>query len=213
VIGLRAFNIVLVGKGFAVEQVNAEDFSFNGSILTTGIKIPQVLQASVDEYVLQLLPDRFQVQANASKATQFRVQALVANSKLFVDEFASKRSILAVGNNFSGAFGSPVGDAAMYMGRIAWPSGMANALSSTTMPTLSWSANYSRENDDATILVRLEPLADDPARIFYDINVSWGNPAAPSKLPVFDLLDRFSQSAETAAGIVDGLTDFGAREG
>lgn len=212
-IGLRAFNLVLVGKGFPVDQVNADDFSFNGSIPNTTMKLPQLLQAATDEYTLQLLPDRLQVQAAASKATQYRIQAIISNAKKFVEDFASKRSITAIGHNFIGTFASPIGDAAAFMEFLAWPDGINEVLSPLTQPTISWSARY-KLAEDTLCLVRLEPSSDDPSRVFYDLNLTWGNPEARTPVPdVFELLERFPRSSDEASVIVDGLAAFGSRGG
>lgn len=206
-IGLRAFNIVLVGKGFPVEQVNAEEFSFNGAIPKTTVKVPQAILAGVDEYTIQLFPERFQVQATTAKATQYRTQAVIDVAKHFVDEFVAKRSVTAIGHNFSGSFASPRGDGAAFMQFLAWPDGLNEALAPAAPPSLSWSARYqmSDDTDEPVVLVRLEPSTDDPSRVFYDMNLSWGDPNAPIHPPLVELLDRLPRSAEYASTIVDRL--------
>jgi hypothetical protein len=208
-LGLITFNIVFVGTGFPVEQVQVTSFDFHGHRPKIELHAAPVFQASVDEYSLQVLAERFQVTANSSKATEHRIKALVAVARTFADEYVGKRAIYAVGHNFQGSFESAMGDASAFMQHLAFPEDFKAALSSQEEPVLSLRTKF-RMADETASLIRLEPLKDDPARVFYDANVSWGQAGEPLPMDIGDILDRYSQSVADVSALLERLARIGA---
>jgi len=206
-IGLRTLNIVLLSKGFPVEQVTVEDFNFHGSAPVAKLKLPQLIQATVNEYAIQLLPDRFEVVATTSKATQHRMEAIVGAARFFLEEFTSPRAITAIGHNFTGSFPAKGGDAAAYMAAVSWPSWFAACFEIDGTPTQSVTTKFDSDADSSTT-VKLEPSSEDGSRIHYDINVNWGDPQGSSRLPVWELIERLPASAEILTSLVERVSAF-----
>lgn len=211
-IGLQSVNIVLLSKGFPVEQVDVADFSFHGSTPLVKLRLPQVVQAAVNEYAIQILPDRFEVGATTSKATQHRMDALTTAAKFFLEEFASPRVITAVGHNFTGSFVATSGDARAYMTAISWPDKFAQCFGIDSVPIQSVSTKY--ESDaESSITIKLEPRLGDITRVNYEANVNWGDPQNPTRLPVVRLVERLPLSAEILTSLLERLSALTAAGG
>jgi hypothetical protein len=210
VLGLQAFNVVLAGTGFPVQQVQVQDFVFNGHHPKVEIQVSQALQAGVDEYSIQVVSERFQVTATAGKATQHRIQAITTAAATFAQEYAGKRAISAVGHNFSGSFASPLGSASTFMQHIAWRDDFAAAIASEDEPVLSLTTRF-RRGDQTGSVIRLEPLAGDDAKVFYDLNFSWGAPGEPLPFSVSELLERYPDSLAEASKLIEDLAALGTK--
>jgi hypothetical protein len=211
-LGLRMFNVVFAGTGFPVQQIQATDFEFHGHRLKVDLHVAQAFQATVDEFTVQLLSERFQVGAAAGKATKHRIEALCKAALTFADEYAGKRSISAVGHNFAGSFDSAFGSANAFMRHISWQDDFASIIASEEEPTLSLTTRFHRGDRTASV-IRLEPSAEDDGKVFYDINFSWGKPGEPLPLGVPEILSRYEDSLREASDIVEDLARLGTKGG
>ena len=209
-LGLRAFNVVLAGTSFPVQQVQVQDFVFNGHHPKVEIQVSQALQATVDEYSIQVISERFQVTARADKATRNRIEAITAAAATFAQEYAGKRAISAVGHNFSGSFDSSLGSAGAFMKHIAWRDDFAAAIAGEDEPILSLTTRF-RRGDQTGSVIRLEPLAGDDSKVFYDLNFSWGAPGETLSFAVQELLERYPGSLAEASQLIEDLATLGAK--
>ena len=208
-LGLRMFNIVFAGTGFPVQQIQASDFEFHGHRLKVDLQVAQAFQGTVDEYTVQIFSERFQVGAAAAKATRYRIDALRKAALLFTEEYAARRSVAAVGHNFTGSFESSFANAGEFMKHLAWRDDFASIVGSEEEPTLSLTTRFQRGDRTASV-VRLEPAAEDETRVFYDINFSWGKPGEPLPFGLADILSKYEDSLSDATILVDSLARLGA---
>lgn len=206
---VEAFNITLVGANFPVQQVDLDDFDFGEAKPKMQFSLPQALQAAAGEFTLQILPDRFQIVALETAPNPDRIAILKAITYKFVELYTSKRSIIAIGHNFAGAFTSAIGTAHDFMKRIAWSNSFAEALRLPSDPNLSVSMS-SKLNGEENLTVRLEPRATDKSRVFFDLNFNWGEIGKPIQLPVSEVIEGYSDSLEYAENLINRLAAFGA---
>ena len=128
----------------------------------------------------------------------------------FASEYAGKRAISAIGHNFSGSFDSPVGTAADYMKHLAWSPELDEAIDSKIEPTLSLTTRF-KIGDETASSVRLEPLAEDETRIFYDLNISWGRPGEPLPLPAEQIIGKYMDSVRAGGDLIARLAQLSER--
>jgi len=173
-IGLDSFNIVVVGA-FQVQELDYNDFEFHGQRVAERLRIPPVLQAGVAEYMIELVPGRFQVRAAAPKATAHRMQPIVAAAERFVDDYAGRRTIQLIGHNFAGNFAPGGGRSSedfladlVVLERFRVAAGEGAPLIRQTVGVI-WQATPLARGT-----VQLEPLRSDTSKVFYNINFTIG---------------------------------------
>jgi hypothetical protein len=210
-LGLRVFNIVLLGGGVAVSQLDLREFDFHGVRLEEQLRVPVALRANAGEYVLEAIPDRFQISVESPKVTGYRLEALQANALLFATEYAGKRSITAVGHNFTGAFETAADSPEALLEHVAWRTDFANAIGVSKSLGQSVTTRFN-PGHGTFATVRLEPDGTDPSKVFYDINYTFGNPQAGQRLdvPVEDAINAYGTSTEHATALLHRLSQLGA---
>jgi hypothetical protein len=205
---LETFNITLLGASFPVQRVDLNDFDFGGLQPTAQIRLQQILQASIGEYTLQILPDRFQVAVLAAAPTRNRLEMLRNVVMTFVAEYTVKNGITAIGHNFVGNFASSLGSATDFMRHVAWHQDFAAAIGTASDPSLSLTTTYNID-DEETRTLRVEPLLRDNARVYYDINFNWGRTDKPLQLPVREIVERVDDSLKYADELIERLASIG----
>lgn len=205
--GLKGFALVLAGTRVPIESIELDVFDLDGRQIKQQIRLPAVIQASADEYALQMLPDRFMVIVNHHKATGQRIGVLETAARRFVEEYAGRKGVGAVGHNFTGTFKSPLGAASDFFRHVAWPADFATAVGGKD-PVMSISVRVPSAVGTSRGL-RLEPSAEDPTRVFYDINVAWGEPVEMGELDLDAALSRFGDSFDEASQLVERLMAIG----
>jgi hypothetical protein len=206
---LETFNITVIGASFPVQRVDLADFDFGGLQPTVQMRLQQIVQAGAGEYVLQILPNRFQVAVFAAPATDARLEVLRNIASTFVAEYTVKNGVTAIGHNFVGSFVSVLGSAADFMRHIAWQRDFAAAIGVTLDPGLSLTTTYN-VTDEESLTLRVEPWLRDSARVYYDINFNWGQADKPLQMPVRDIIERIGGSLKYADELIDRLASIGA---
>jgi hypothetical protein len=206
--GLENFAVVLVGTNFSVQRLQLEDFDFGGVEPEVQFRVPQALQATAGEYVVQILPDRFQIAVKASQPTPARIEILKQVTLAFVEEYTTKHGVAAVGHNFSGDIGPALGSAADFMKYIAWRDDFATAIGATADPVLSLTTTIT-VGDEETRTVRLEPFIQDNTRLFYDLNFNWGKVDKPLQIPVSEVMDHYTESVKYGTELIERLMSLG----
>lgn len=207
--GLQSFNIVLVGTNFSTQHVQLEDFDFGGLQLEVELRLPQALQATAAEYSLQILPGRFQVGAQASQPSAARVATLMRVSSAFAEGYTTKRSIIAVGHNFSGDVSTSFETATDFMKYVAWREDFAAAMGPDPDPTLSLTTR-TRIGEGRARTIRLEPLALDNTKLFYDLNFNWGEAEKSIQIPVSEALESFPESVKLGTELIERILSLGS---
>lgn len=215
--GLRLCNVVLVGDSFPVAQIDLSDFSFPAGTPEPRFRIPVVVQGGVGEYSVEVTPDRFQV-TSEGKATQFRLAALQEATRDFVRDYAGRKSVLAMGHNFVGSFSPPTGtaDARSFLQRLAWTPAASAALGDGASP-LSVLVSIAPLAPAVAGQIKLEPLAEDPSQVFYELNISFGQtgPGAlrtssdRTPLDVDESLAALASSHQLGAELIERLRESG----
>jgi hypothetical protein len=209
--GLEAFNIVVTGLSFPVQRVDLDDFDFGGLQPVVQVQIQQVLQVTAGEYILQLLPDRFQITAIASQPSGTRLDVLRGVALKFITDYTTKNTVIAIGHNFTGSFASAIGSATDFMKHIAWRDDFAAAIGAASDPTLSLTTTVAITGEETRNL-RLEPRPRDNTRVYYDLNFNWGQPDKPLQVPSRDVLDRYRESLKLGADLIERLAALGAAQ-
>jgi hypothetical protein len=207
--GLETFNIVLVGTNFNTQRVQLEDFDFGGILPEVQFRLPQLLQVTAAEYLLQVIPGRFEISARASQPSSQHFETLKRIASTFIDEYTSKRSIIAVGHNFIGNFKPSLGSASDFMKYIAWRDDFAAIMGADPNPVLSLTAR-TQTGDEQYRAIRLEPLTQDNARLFYDLNFNWGQAEKPLQTPATEVLDALPESAKIGTELIDRIVMLGS---
>ncbi len=204
---LRNFNIVLAGSNFPVQQIDLDDFSFLGRPLRAGLRVPVALQAIAGEFRLDVLEERFQVSVVNASPTPDKIGTLQEAARTFINEYAGRKAITAVGHNFQGTATTQLGTGTELLKRLTWRRALAGVIGSTTDPVLSLGVRF-RRGFETTSLLRLEASTDDASRFFYDLNFSFSmvGEEAQIKFTAFEALDAFNTSLAVGNEIVDGLS-------
>jgi hypothetical protein len=207
--GLDTYNIVIVGTDFSIQRVQLDDFDFGGIEPEIEFRMPQIFQVSAGEYFMQVLPGRLQVGVKSSPATPGRIRVLTQICQAFLDGYATKRSLIAVGYNFSGDVDTSFENATDFMKHIAWRDDFAVAMGTGEDLFLSLTSKI-RTGDEQSRTVRLEPLATDNTRLFYDVNFNWGEADKPLQTPVSDVLAAFADSLKLGTELIDRIVAIGS---
>jgi hypothetical protein len=204
---LRSFNIVLAGSNFPVQQIELDDFSFLGRPLRPGLRIPVALQAVAGEFRLEVFEERLQVSVVDASATPDKIGALQEAARTFINEYAGRKAITAVGHNFQGTATTQLGSGAELLKRLTWRRALAGIIASTTDPVPSLGVRF-RRGFETTSLLRLEASIDDTSRFFYDLNFSFSmlGEEGQAKFSVLEALDAFNTSLAAGTEIVEGLS-------
>lgn len=204
--GLRLFNMVLVGAGFSVAQVDLDDFDLPGGKPQPRLRLPVVVQGGAGEFTLEVTPDRFQITAESSKATQFRVQAMQDAVRTFVRDYTSRKGVVALGHNFVGAFPAPGAGAASYLEQIAWSTQLTRALGDGAS-AMGVSVRLAPPGASVGGQLKLEPLAEDASQVFYEVNISFGQfgGSAPVAFNVDEAIDDFHSSYTYVSELIERL--------
>jgi hypothetical protein len=203
---------VLAGANFPVQQIDLDDFSFIGRPLRPQIQVGVAVQATAGEFVLDVLPERFQVAVMGSTPTPDKIAALQQACRTFIQEYAGRKGIIAVGHNFQGAAVSNYGSGADLLERLAWSEALNGVLSSDIQPALSLSIRFRRGFETSTLL-QLEAASDDPARFLYSLNFNFSMSSGAHKFSVAQALDSFDESLKAGTQIIEGLVKLEAEDG
>jgi hypothetical protein len=204
---LRSFNIVLAGSNFPVQQIELDDFSFLGRPLRPGLRIPVALQAVAGEFRLEVFEERLQVSVVDASATPDKIAALQEAARTFINEYAGRKAITAVGHNFQGTATTQLGTGTELLKRLAWRRALAGIIASTADPVLSLGVRF-RRGFETTSLLRVEASIDDTSRFFYDLNFSFSmtGEEGQAKFSALEALDAFNTSLGAGTEIVEGLS-------
>jgi len=210
-LGLDSFNVVIVGA-FVVQQLDYDEFDFNGQKAVERLRVPPLLQGGVGEFALDVMPNRFQVTATGVKATEYRATAVTGAVKKFVDEYVGRRSVQLVGHNFSGKF-QPSGRSStsfladfINISRLQRAAGQDRPLVRETL------AFTYQATADARATVQLEPLRGDDTRVFYNLNFTFGADVAPNdtapplQVPVAEAVDSLMEMYHLGSDLLQNLS-------
>lgn len=200
------FNIVLLGANFPVDKVDLSEFRVGDQRLQERLRLPIAVQASSAEYAVELLPDRVQIAAVNCPVTDTRIEALISAARSFIEEYAGRRSVVAVGHNFAGAASNSHVEGRELIRHLTWHEAILGILGSTVDPTAVLQLMFRRGNETQAGL-RLEPgsVADQFA---YDFNFHFAMNDREQKNTVYDAINLFSDSHAAASSILDRLTTF-----
>ena len=204
---LRNFNIVLAGNNFPVQQIELDDFSFLGRPLKPKLRVPVALQAVAGEFRLEVFEERLQVSVVDASPTPDKIGALQQAARTFINEYAGRKAITAVGHNFQGMAPTRLGTSAELLRRLAWRRALADVIGSTTDPVLSLGVRF-RRGFETTALLRLEASIDDASQFFYDLNFSFSmvGEEEQAKFTTLEALDAFNTSLAAGTEMIEGIS-------
>ena len=204
--GLANFNLVLIGTNFPIDKVDLSDFKVGGERLQERLRLPIAVQASRGEYALDLLPDRFQIAVVNAAVNEARVDAIIEAARTFIEEYAGRRSVAAVGHNFSGAAVNEHAEGTSLVRSLTWHEAIDDLLRSTieTKPTLQ--IGFRRGNETQATL-RLEGTPD-AEKFAFDFNFHFAMNDAEQKQTVYDAINALPASYDAASSILGQLTTF-----
>jgi len=195
-------NIVLVGESFASQKLTVEDFDF-GTKSNEVLRLGPMLQVDASPFVALVVPDRIQLGLNGPNITQESSERLVTVAHSLMDVIG-RRSVNAVGLNYTGAIRESADSPSALMARLANVSALSSGLNVEVEPPMELILHLRGLSDASTTRLKVwTAAAEGPLLIevnsHYDLGTNIKTPQVRNALTRFP--EAIALSTETALSI------------
>lgn len=193
---LVGVGVVLLGDSFPVQSIRTSEFQFSHRPLRENLRLPVAVQADNDFVVMQILPERFEVNLKRPDRLGSQLPGLEGMVDTFL-EYVGRRTVRAVGHNISWSMDDTAHRKSAITKRFTRTDFVASMLGSEPLdPDLSFGFKH---RDVSEARLEIATSADGDAGINFNFHFD------ATRHTVVDAVSRLNDSITKAVEIAEAI--------